>query len=221
MRSPLPRSAGIMPPMKAGKHLNRCKRAYLAFKRFVDISGSLFGLIVLSPFFLLCAIGTKCSSKGPVIFKQERIGLYQRPFSFYKFRSMRIDAPQVAPSDITVSKQQALVTPWGSFMRKTSLDELPQLVNILKGDMSFIGPRPSQGKSVEGELIALRESKDPSPYEVRPGLSGMAQIYLDRNHDPAKKSELDSLYVKKLSLWLDIKLFLLSFAVLFGYEPGR
>lgn len=207
--------------LKAGRELAARKRAYMVLKRFVDIGGSLFGITVLSPLFLICAIGTICSSKGPVIFRQERIGLYKRPFQFYKFRSMRIDAPQVAPSDISVSAQQSLITKWGKFMRKTSLDELPQLFNILKGDMSFIGPRPSQGPDVEKELIDLRSEKDPSPYQVRPGLSGMAQIYLDRDHDPFKKAEYDSLYVKELSLWLDIKLFLLSFAVLFGYEPGR
>ena len=207
--------------MRAGKHLSRSKRAYLVLKRLIDIGGSLFGIIVLSPLLLICAIGTRYSSKGPILFRQARVGLYKKEFMFYKFRSMRVDAPQVAPSDITVDTQQSLITKWGHFMRKTSLDEIPQLFNILKGDMSFIGPRPSQGEAVEGELIHLRESKDPSPYEVRPGLSGMAQIYLDRNHDPVKKAELDSEYVKKLSLWLDIKLFLLSFAVLFGYEPGR
>lgn len=207
--------------LKAGRELSTRKRAYMVLKRFVDIGGSLFGIIVLSPLFLICAIGTRCSSKGPIIFKQERIGLYKKPFHFYKFRSMRIDAPQVAPSDISVTTQQSLITKWGKFMRKTSLDELPQLFNILKGDMSFIGPRPSQGPDVEKELIDLRSEKEPSPYQVRPGLSGMAQIYLDRDHDPFKKAEYDSLYVKELSLWLDIKLFVLSFAVLFGYEPGR
>lgn len=174
--------------LKAGRELSARKRAYMILKRFVDIGGSLFGIIVLSPLFLICAIGTSCSSKGPIIFKQERIGLYKKSFHFYKFRSMRIDAPQVAPSDISVTTQQSLITKWGKFMRKTSLDELPQLFNILKGDMSFIGPRPSRGPDVEKELIDLRSEKEPSPYQVRPGLSGMAQIYLDRDHDPVKKA---------------------------------
>ena len=96
--------------MRAGQHLSRSKRAYLVLKRLIDIGGSLFGIIVLSPLLLICAIGTRCSSKGPILFRQARVGLYKKEFMFYKFRSMRVDAPQVAPSDITVDTQQSLIT---------------------------------------------------------------------------------------------------------------
>lgn len=111
-------------------------------------------------------------------------------------------------------------TKWGSFMRKTSLDELPQLFNIFLGQMAFIGPRPDMIENNE-EIHAARRSTNPSAYMVKPGLSGMAQIYMHRDHDPIKKAEWDSEYVRKVSMWTDIKLFVLSFLVLFGYDAGR
>ena len=197
------------------------KRCYLAFKRGVDIFGSLLGLIICSPAMLLCALLTKVTSKGPVIFKQKRVGKDLREFDCYKFRSMYVTAPNVATSHLNVESQQKMVTKWGKIMRKTSLDELPQLFNILKGDMSFIGPRPSQPRGIEDDLIDARLSYVPSPVLVRPGLSGYAQIYLNRDNDPERKARYDAYYVAHLSLWLDIKVFLLSFLVLFGFEPGR
>lgn len=111
-------------------------------------------------------------------------------------------------------------TKWGSFMRKTSLDELPQLFNIFLGQMAFIGPRPDMIYNNE-EIHTARRSTNPSAYMVKPGLSGMAQIYMHRDHDPIKKAKWDSEYVRKVSMWTDIKLFVLSFLVLFGYDAGR
>lgn len=106
-------------------------------------------------------------------------------------------------------------------MRKTSIDELPQLFNIFLGNMAFIGPRPGQDKEHEAELYEARHGSNPSAYLVKPGLSGMAQLYMHRDHDPIKKAKWDSEYVRKVSLWTDIKLFVLSFLVLFGYDAGR
>ena len=157
----------------------------------------------------------------PVFFTQMRNGLNGQPFRMYKFRSMRVDAPQVAPSDIGKQEQKDMTTKWGRFMRKTSIDELPQLFNIFLGHMSFIGPRPGQDSAHEWDLYQARHNSNPSAYLVKPGLSGMAQIYLHRNHDPVKKAQLDSEYVKKISFWTDLKLFVLSFMVLFGYDAGR
>lgn len=135
---------------------------------------------------------------------------------------MRIDAPKyVGAEAMSVDKQQSMVTKWGAFMRKTSIDELPQLFNILRGDMSFIGPRPCFGKHKEAELVSARLSYYPNAYEVKPGLSGYSQIHMKRDHDIYKKAKFDSYYVKHLGLWFDIKIFVYSFAVLFGFAKGR
>lgn len=207
--------------MGATYRLKTSQKLYLPFKRFVDICGAFVGILVLSPILLLAALLTKCTSKGPVIFKQQRIGRGEKKFYFYKFRSMKVDAPNVATSHIDASTQDHMVTKWGHIMRKTSLDELPQLFNILKGDMSFIGPRPGQIEGIEDDLIEARRSYIPGAFDVKPGLSGYAQIYLSRDHDFKKKAEMDAYYVRHLSMWLDIKLFVLSFLVLFGYKAGR
>ena len=205
----------------SGYVLSRRTKAYLAFKRCVDVFGSILGLIVLSPLMLFCALMVKLTSKGPAIFKQKRVGKDLKEFDFYKFRSMRVDAPNVATSHLDVKTQQNMVTKWGRIMRRTSLDELPQLFNILKGDMSFVGPRPCQPRGIEDDLIDARLSYIPSPVLVRPGLSGYAQIYLHRDNDCKKKAEYDAYYVAHLGLWLDIKIFFWSFLCLFGYTPGR
>jgi O-antigen biosynthesis protein WbqP len=200
--------------------LTERQKIYLVFKRAIDIFGSLLGLLVLSPLFLIGAVGTKVSSKGPIFFRQKRLGRNKKPFILYKFRSMKYDAIQVGQENLTEEEQEAMVTKWGRFIRATSLDEIPQLVNILKGDMSFIGPRPNMAEHSDA-LIAARDSFIPSAYVVKPGLSGLAQIYLKRNPDIVKKSECDSQYVRKLSFWLDFKLFVLSFLVLFGFNKGK
>jgi lipopolysaccharide/colanic/teichoic acid biosynthesis glycosyltransferase len=200
--------------------LTERQKIYLVFKRAIDIFGSLLGLLVLSPLFLIGAAGTKVSSRGPVFFRQKRLGRNKKPFTLYKFRSMKYDAAQVGAESLTEEEQEKMVTPWGRFIRATSLDEIPQLVNILKGDMSFIGPRPNMVEHSEA-LIAARDSFVPSAYVVKPGLSGLAQIYLKRNPDIVKKSEYDSKYVQKFSFWLDFKLFILSLLVLFGFNKGK
>jgi O-antigen biosynthesis protein WbqP len=201
--------------------LTKGQKIYSFFKRIIDVFGSTLGILLLSPILLVCAFLTKVTSRGPVFFRQTRLGKDEIPFTLYKFRSMRADAKQVAPSDISADEQQKMETGWGSFMRKTSLDELPQLFNIFAGNMSFIGPRPSQTADIEGELVEARRSYIPSPYVVKPGLSGLAQINLKRDHDISKKAHLDSVYVQKLSFWLDVKLFVLSILVLFGFNRGR
>lgn len=199
--------------------LKKSQKFYLVIKRFIDIFGSIIGIIVLSLPLLFAAIITKLSSKGPTLFKQERVGKNEVPFKLYKFRSMKAGSLEIAPDSLTVEEQRDMTTKWGRFMRKTSLDEIPQLFNILGGSMSFIGPRPCTDK--ETILIEARKAAQPSPYLIKPGLSGYAQIYLRRDHDPIKKAELDSYYVKHLSLWLDIKLFFMSFLVAVGLYKGR
>lgn len=199
--------------------LSKRRKGYLVLKRIVDIFGAILGIVLLSPLLILTALITKLTSKGPIFFRQERLGIHERPFMLIKFRSMKTDAPQLGAEEMNVAEQRSFTTPWGEFMRKTSLDEIPQLFNILKGDMSFIGPRPCMAKTIE--LTEARRSFIPSAYDVKPGLSGYAQIHLHREHDVEKKAADDSYYVQHMSAWFDLKIFLYSFLVLFGFTKGR
>lgn len=133
---------------------------------------------------------------------------------------MKIDAPEVAPSDISEEDQSNMETGFGKFLRKTSLDETPQLFNILIGQMAFIGPRPGAAHN-EDELIRLRESYIPNAFDVKPGLGGWAQLKVKRDHNPEQKAQLDHEYVKNISLWLDIKIFVLTICCLFGSGKGK
>lgn len=197
------------------------QKVYLFFKRLIDIFGALIGLLILSPLLIVLAIATKISSKGPVLFRQKRLGRNKKPFMFYKFRSMRVDALQIPPDEMTPKQQESMTTKWGRFIRRTSLDELPQLFNILFGQMSFIGPRPSQDEQHEGELVRERESFIPNPYLVKPGLSGYSQVMLHRNHNYKAKARYDSYYVENLGLRMDIRMFVMSLLVAFGFDKGR
>ena len=169
--------------MEKNAHLTSKQKRYLALKRAIDIFGSLIGILLLSPLLLFCWLMTKITSKGPAIFKQARAGFHAQTFTIFKFRSMKVGAPNVGAEALTPEQQKNLATPWGRFIRKTSLDEIPQLFNILKGDMSFIGPRPGLTQEGEPELYVARSSFIPSAYDVKPGLSGYAQIMLKRSSD--------------------------------------
>ena len=197
------------------------QRVYLPIKRLVDIGGSLFGIIVLSPLLLFALIAGAISFHGHPIFKSIRLGKNEKPFAFYKFRSMKIGAPMKGAEDFTDEEKKKYTTKWGTFIRKTSIDEMLQLFSILKGDMSFIGPRPMLSAELEPELYAARKSFKPTAFEMRPGLSGYAQIVMKRDPDVMEKAKNDSYYVKNFSMWMDIKLFVLSFMVLFGYNAGK
>ena len=149
---------------------NKASALYSISKRTMDIVSSLVGLILLSPLFLLVAILIKLDSKGPIIFKQIRIGKNSKPFYIYKFRSMKIETPNIATNDFTDS--HVYITRIGKIIRKTSIDEIPQLFNILKGDMSIVGPRPVILEEVD--LIELRKSYNID--KILPGITGWAQI---------------------------------------------
>ncbi len=189
------------------------KRLFYAFvKRLFDIVVSFVGLIVLSPFMLIIAIAIKLEDKGPAIFRTMRVGKDCKPFRFYKFRSMSLSAPEDCAPRLLNS--EAYITKVGAFLRKTSLDEIPQLLCILRGDMSFVGPRPA-GFS-ETDLISAREKTGANT--VTPGLTGLAQIN-GRDILAAqveKKAQMDGEYVKKRSLWFDLKIFLLTFVKVFS-----
>ena len=182
-----------------------------AIKRLFDVLCSFFGLVVLSPVFLIVYISLRLQNDGSVIFRQERIGYKGKPFNIYKFRTMRIDSetggkPQLA------SKGDARLTKVGKFLREHHLDELPQLFNVFVGDMSFVGPRPERQYFID-QIKANNPDYD-YVYLMRPGLTSMATIYngyTDTFEKMLKRLEMDLEYLQKRSLWLDIKLIFTTF----------
>ncbi|MGD6991126.1 sugar transferase [Sutcliffiella horikoshii] len=175
---------------------------YMKMKRLIDIILSLIGLIVLSPIFLILIIAIKIDSRGPVLFKQKRVGINKTHFNILKFRTMRIDTPKDTPTHLLGDPEQ-YITKMGKFLRKTSLDELPQIWNIFVGQMSIIGPRPALWNQYD--LIAERDKYGAN--DVPPGLTGWAQIN-GRDELPIEtKAKLDGEYVGKISFWMDIKCF--------------
>ena len=179
---------------------NKASALYSISKRTMEIVSSLVGLILLSPLFLLVAILIKLDSKGPIIFKQIRIGKNSKPFYIYKFRSMKIDAPNLSTEEFINASD--FTTKVGKFIRKTSIDELPQLVNILKGDMSIVGPRPV----IEREVRLLELRKECNVDSILPGITGLAQINGRDNIDDYEKVKYDFEYLSKRNLVLDIKI---------------
>ena len=178
-------------------------KIYPKVKRILDFILALIALIVLSPILFFIAVIIKLTSKGPVMFKQKRIGKNKREFYIYKFRSMRTDTPSDMPTHMLKNPDE-YITKIGKFLRKTSLDELPQLINILKGEMSFIGPRPALWNQYD--LIAERDKYGAN--DIYPGLTGWAQINGRDELAISEKAKLDGEYVKKMSLFFDIKCFL-------------
>lgn len=179
---------------------------YKNVKRVVDIILSLLGLIVLSPVFFIIIVAIKLDSNGPILFKQKRVGLNKNYFYMLKFRTMKIGTPEDTPTHILENPEQ-WITKLGKFLRKTSLDELPQLFNILKGDMSIVGPRPALWNQYD--LIEERD-KYGANY-IRPGLTGWAQINGRDELAIDLKAKLDGEYVKKMSFVFDVKCFLMTF----------
>ena len=182
---------------------------YAAVKRAADFVGALIGIIIASPFMLVLAILVKLSSPGPIIFKQERVGLHNKPFNMYKFRSMRMQDDSEEKKGWTV-KDDPRVTKVGKFLRRTSLDELPQLFNILVGDMSIIGPRPERPQFVEKfqEEIPRYMIK----HQVRPGLTGWAQVNgLRGDTSIEERINHDIYYIENWTVGLDVKIFFMTF----------
>ena len=178
-------------------------------KRAMDIAGSIVGIIVTSPLMLLMCAIIKLTSPGPLIYKQERVGLHNQTFRMYKFRSMEVQ-PELEEKKAWTVKNDPRVTPIGKFMRHTSIDELPQLFNILKGNMSLVGPRPERPFFVEkfSEEIPRYMVK----HQVRPGLTGWAQVNGYRGDTSIRKRiEYDLYYIENWSIGLDIKIIFLTF----------
>ena len=182
-------------------------------KRVIDFILSLLGLIILSPVLVIIAIAIKLDSKGPVFFKQKRVGIHKSFFNIYKFRTMYTDTPKDMPTHL-LNNPDAFITEVGGFLRKTSLDELPQLINILKGEMAVIGPRPALYN--QDDLIAERDKYGAN--DVRPGLTGLAQINGRDELEIDVKARLDGEYVKNLSFLLDLKCFFGTFSSVLKHE---
>ena len=197
---------------------------YLYIKRLMDFVASLIGLVLLSPILLIIGLAIKLDSKGPVIFKQKRIGLNKAPFYIYKFRTMRIDSPQNTPTHLLESPE-CYITRIGKILRSSSLDELPQIWNILKGQMSIIGPRPALWNQCD--LIELRD-KYGANY-ILPGLTGWAQINGRDELNIEDKARLDGEYVQNFGFIMDLKCFFKTFSSVFkrqglvegGAEKGK
>ncbi len=185
---------------------------YSLLKLIFDFLFSLIGFIILFPLFIILVIAIKIDSKGPIFFKQKRLGKNKKYFNILKFRTMKIDTPKDTPTHLLDNPQQ-YITRVGKFLRKTSLDELPQIFNILSGKMSIIGPRPALWNQYD--LIEERDKYGAN--DVRPGLSGLAQIKGRDELPIAQKAKLDGEYVAKIGLWMDTKCFFGTFtSVLFG-----
>lgn len=182
------------------------------FKRLIDIVISFIAIIVLLIPFVLISLLILITNPGPVFFRQKRFGKNKKMFKILKFRTMKVDTPDL-PTD-KIQNPEQYITRIGRILRKTSLDELPQVFNIFVGQMSFIGPRPALWNQTE--LIKLRDQTGAN--DVRPGLSGWAQINGRDEIPEKKKAELDGEYVKKLSFWFDIKCFFGTFIKVFKRE---
>ncbi|MCI8875021.1 MAG: sugar transferase [Lachnospiraceae bacterium] len=178
----------------------------MKWKRTLDLILSFGACLVLSPALLLLCIAIKMDSRGPVLFKQKRVGIHKTYFPIYKFRTMRIDTPKDMPTHLLANPNQ-YITKVGHFLRKSSLDELPQLFNILKGDMSFVGPRPALWN--QDDLVAERDKYGAN--DVLPGLTGWAQINGRDELEIPVKAKLDGEYVKRMSFAFDLRCFLGTF----------
>ena len=192
---------------------------YGVLKRFFDIILSLVAIIVFSWLLIIIAIAIVVEDKGNILFKQKRIGNNKKEFYIYKFRTMKVSTPKDVPTHL-LDNPESYITKIGGFLRKTSLDELPQLFNILKGDMSIVGPRPALWNQFD--LIDLRDKNGSN--SVRPGLTGWAQVN-GRDELPIDvKAGFDGEYIKKMSIVFDIKIILMTVVSVFtskGVREGR
>ena len=179
---------------------------YRYIKRIIDILLSGLAIIILSPLLLILCIAIKLDSPGPIFFTQKRFGIHKTYFQIYKFRTMRTDTPKDMPTHMLANPEQ-YITKTGRFLRKTSLDELPQIFNIFKGDMSIVGPRPALWN--QDDLVAERDKYGAN--DVTPGLTGWAQINGRDELEIPVKAKLDGEYVKKYGFTMDVRCFFGTF----------
>lgn len=198
------------------------QKIYLPFKRFIGIFGSIIGIIVCFALLWWWIIPVNAIvTRGNPFFVQERYGKHKKVFKMVKFRSMKNTVnPNLAPSDMDENTQKGMYTKFGKFLRKTSIDETPQLFNIFVGQMAFIGPRPGSAHNEEF-LRECREKYTPNAFDVRPGISGYAQIKMKREHDPEFKAFWDSKYVERMNFFFDCGVFGYTILKMFGAVKGR
>ncbi len=180
---------------------------YVVIKRGIDLVLSFLGLIILLPVFLLLVLAIKLDSPGPVLFKQKRVGIHKKYFNIWKFRTMYTNTPKDMPTHMLQNPEQ-YITKVGRFLRKTSLDELPQIFNIIKGDMAIVGPRPA----LWNQYDLLEERDKYGANDVRPGLTGWAQINGRDELEIPVKAKLDGEYVEKMGPLMDLRCFIGTFA---------
>jgi O-antigen biosynthesis protein WbqP len=192
---------------------------YRSLKRGIDATLSLFGIVILSPLLIFICVWIKADSKGPILFKQRRIGIHKTEFVIYKFRTMQTTTPQNIPTHL-LRDANSYITRSGSFLRKTSLDELPQLFNILIGDMSVVGPRPALWNQYD--LINERDFYHAN--DALPGLTGLAQINGRDELPISVKAKYDGEYLRKMSFMFDIGILVRTFFKVLrseGVKEGR
>lgn len=175
-------------------------KMYVAVKKIIDRFLAFIGLIVLSPLFLILIIAIKSDSPGPIFFRQKRVGIHKTHFEILKFRTMRTDTPKDMPTHMLKNPDQ-YITKVGRFLRKTSLDELPQIINILKGDMAIVGPRPA----LWNQYDLIKERDKYGANDILPGLTGWAQINGRDELEIPVKAKLDGDYVAKMSFGMDLR----------------
>lgn len=197
---------------------------YRVVKRLADFFLSLFGLILLSPVFLITAITIKCYDRGPVFYKQTRLTKDSKEFKIIKFRSMRVDAEKDGVARLSTGENDDRITPIGKIVRKCRLDELPQLINILKGEMSIVGPRPERPEIAEEYYKHIPDFR--LRLQVKAGLTGYAQVYGKYSSDPYEKLEFDLMYINNMGILTDLELMFATASILFigdstkGIEVG-
>ncbi len=183
---------------------------YPRFKRLGDVIISVFLILIFFPLFLMLALLVKIDSKGPIIFKQKRVGRFKKHFNILKFRTMSVDSPKDTPTHL-LENPERWTTKFGIFLRKSGLDEIPQLINILRGDMSIVGPRPA----LWNQFDLINERDIYFLNDAFPGLTGYAQINGREELTIYEKVKFDTFYVRNMNLWLDIKIIIRTFFCIF------
>ena len=204
-----------------GMIVNFVRRTYSLAKRIFDVAASIAGLIFLAPVLLIVAILIKLTSKGPILYTQVRVGQEGTLFNIYKFRTMKQDAEKET-GPVWAAKNDSRLTPIGGFMRKSHMDEIPQLINVLKGEMSIIGPRPERPVFVDQFKQEISDYN--KRLQVKPGITGLAQVwhrYDESVSDVKKKLRYDLLYIKKMCFWADVNIVLRTCRVIITGEGAR
>lgn len=220
-RAPEPSTIALMGSGLLGMIMSFLRRAYVFTKRVFDVTVAAVGLLILLPICAITALLVKLTSRGPVVFKQTRVGRDGKLFEMYKFRTMCVDAEKES-GPVWAKKNDCRITPIGKFLRKTRIDEIPQFVNVIKGDMSIVGPRP------ERPIFVEKFVKEIPDYEkrlaVKPGITGLAQVwhrYDETIEDVKKKIKYDILYIKKFCFWTDLGILLRTVRVVLTGSGAR